>query len=47
MKHPFNYLGLLSLPALAALLYFPTGKIDFIGFLGLSLIHISEPTRPY
>ena len=34
MKHPFNYLGLLSLPALAALLYFPTGKIDFIGFLG-------------
>ena len=24
MKHPFNYLGLLSLPALAALLYFPT-----------------------
>ena len=34
MKHPFNYLGLLSLPAPAALLYFPTGKIDFIGFLG-------------
>ena len=34
MKHPFKYLGLLSLPALAALLYFPTGKIDFIGFLG-------------
>ena len=34
MKHPFNYMGLLSLPALAALLYFPTGRIDFIGFLG-------------
>ena len=25
MRHPFNYLSLLSLPALAALIYFPTG----------------------
>ena len=36
MKHPFNYLGLLSLPALAALLYFPTGNTDFVGFLGFA-----------
>src|SRR5699024_12514409 len=36
MKHPFNYLGLLALPALAALLYFPTGNADFIGFLGFA-----------
>ena len=34
MRHPFNYMGLLALPALAALLYFPTGNTDFIGFLG-------------
>ena len=36
MKHPFNYLGLLALPALSALLYFPTGNTDFIGFLGFA-----------
>ena len=36
MKHPFNYLGLLALPALAALLYFPSGNTDFIGFLGFA-----------
>ena len=34
MRHPFNYLSLLSLPALAALIYFPTGDADFLGFLG-------------
>ena len=34
MKHPFNPMGLLALPALAALLYFPTGNHDFIGFAG-------------
>ena len=32
MKHPFNCMGLLALPALAALLFLPTGD--------LSLIHI-------
>ena len=36
MKHPFNYMGLLALPVLAALLYFPTGNTDFIGFLGFA-----------
>ena len=36
MKHPFNCMGLLALPALAALLYFPTGNADFIGFLGFA-----------
>ena len=36
MKHPFNPMGLLALPALAALLYFPTGNRDFIGFLGFA-----------
>ena len=34
MKHSFNPMGLLALPALAALLYFPTGNRDFIGFMG-------------
>ena len=34
MKHAFNYMGLLAFPALAALLYFPTGNTNFIGFLG-------------
>lgn len=34
MKHSFNYMGLMALPALASLLFFPTGNTDFIGFLG-------------
>ena len=34
MKHPFNYMGRLCLPALAALLYIPTAKLAFIGLLG-------------
>ena len=34
MKHKFNPMGLVALPALATLLYFPTGNTDFIGFLG-------------
>ena len=52
MKHPFNYMGLLSLPALAALLYIPTGRIDFIGFLGflaffLNILGIMMPVRDH
>ncbi len=34
MKRPFNYTCLLALPALAALLYWPTGDANFLGFLG-------------
>ena len=34
MKHPFNYLSLAALPALASLLYFPTGERDYLCFLG-------------
>ena len=34
MKHPFNCMGLLALPALAALLFLPTGDPAFLGFLG-------------
>lgn len=34
MKRAFNPMGLLALPALAALLYLPTGDPDFLGFLG-------------
>ena len=34
MKHPFNYLSLAALPALASLLYFPTGEGDYLCFLG-------------
>lgn len=34
MKHSFNPLGLLALPALAALLYWPTGETGYLGFLG-------------
>ena len=33
MKHPFNPMGLLALPALAALLCWPTGDRSFLGFL--------------
>ena len=34
MKHPFNCMGLLALPALAALLFLPTRDPAFLGFLG-------------
>lgn len=34
MKHPFNFLSLLALPTLAALLYLPTGNIGYLGYLG-------------
>lgn len=34
MKHRFNPLGLLALPALAALLYPATEEIDYLAFLG-------------
>ena len=34
MKHPFNYLSLLALPALASLLYLPTGNSGYLGCLG-------------
>ena len=34
MKRTFNPMGLLALPALAALLYWPTGDADFLGYLG-------------
>ena len=33
MKHPFNCMGLLALPALATLLFLPTGDPAFLGFL--------------
>ena len=32
MKHPFNCMGLLALPALASLLFLPTGDPAFLGF---------------
>ena len=32
MKHPFNCMGLLALPALATLLFLPTGDPAFLGF---------------
>ena len=34
MKRTFNPMGLLALPALAALLCWPTGDRSFLGFLG-------------
>ena len=34
MKHPFNCMGLLALPALATLLFLPTGDPAFLGFFG-------------
>ena len=36
MRRAFNSMGLLALPALAALLYLPTGNTDFLGFLGFA-----------
>ena len=34
MKHPFICMGLLALPALATLLFLPTGDPAFLGFFG-------------
>ena len=34
MKRTFNPMGLLALPALASVLYWPTGESAFLGFLG-------------
>ena len=45
MKHPFNCMGLLALPALAALLFLPTGDPAFLGFLGF-LVFLRYFWRP-
>ena len=34
MKHPFNFLSLAALPAVASLLYLPTGNTGYLAYLG-------------